>query len=350
VKLDVAIVGAGFAGAATAFHLLRSGFSGTVGVFEREELPGVHASGLNASLVRQSEENPAIRRMMVDSVAAYRELAQEVGFSQVGSYLIGTRADLELLRDPQLIPAEWVTAQEICSCIPLLEGHRFEVGLWTPGDGVMDIARLLQFYLEGVRAGGGTVRFEAKVKAIEKTSEGFRLQVGGENIAATVVVNAAGAWAGEVAKLAGAVPPSMTAFKRHLFILEDVGPLDPRRPFVWNVSDGFYFRPESGGLLFCICDEIPYEKDFIPTVEPDVYDRLVEKVTGRLPRLEKARVRKVWAGFRVKTPHGGFCIGPAEDVTGFFWVAGLGGHGMGASWAVGRVAAEGIVSAYFGGS
>lgn len=347
MNADVAIVGGGFAGAATAYHLVRSGRKLRVVLFERETVPGTHASGRNASLVRQPEANPRIRRFAAASVAAYEERAEELGFVQCGSLLLGEAARLRELQDPGLVTSELWPPDRATARIPLLEGHAFEAALWTPTDGVMDIARLLDFYLDGARAEGCEIRLGCAVREIRRTGEGYLVETTEEPWKVPVVVNAAGAWANQLARSAGIAPLPMTAYKRHLFVLDGVAPLDPAWPFVWDVADGFYFRPESGGLLFCICDETPYEDDFEARVEADIYERMAEKVDRCLPRLREATVRRVWAGFRVKTPSEQFHLGPSDEAPGFFWVAGLGGHGMGASWEIGRTAAEMILKSYF---
>jgi D-arginine dehydrogenase len=115
--------------------------------------------------------------------------------------------------------------------------------------------------------------------------------------------------------------------------------LDAQRPFVWNLERNFYFRSEIGDLLFSICDEEPSES-LIETVSPDIAPRLAQLILSELPALREAVQKRVWSCFRTRTPDGSFVIGWDPQVTDFFWVAGLGGHGVGASWQVGRLAAE----------
>ncbi len=337
---DVIIVGAGFAGAATAYHLTRLVPSSRVLILEREDLPGYHASGRNASLVLQSVENPSIRRMVAASVAAYLRHREEIGFAPVGSYLLGSESQLERLRDPGTVESRLLDRDSVCRRVPLLEGHRFETALFTAADGVMDISRLLDFYLQGARRQGAELRLKTAVRACRRTAEaGWRVDVGGTELGARLLVDAAGAWAGELASAAGVRPLPMTSFKRHLFILD--GPCTkPDWPFVWSVDRGFYFRPESGGLLFSICDEEPASSGYVQTVTPGISERLAELVDAELPSLAEARQRQVWSCFRTKTPHGGFHLRWADDCPDFLWVAGLGGHGMGASWQVGLQAAQ----------
>ncbi|GAB4118357.1 MAG: FAD-dependent catabolic D-arginine dehydrogenase DauA [Acidobacteriota bacterium] len=340
---DVIIVGAGFAGAATAYHLTRLSPSTRVLILEREEVPGFHASGRNASLVLQSVENPRIRRMVAQSVAAYLRHRDEVGYTPVGSLLLGSQSQLERLRDPETVESHLLDQHSVCRRVPLLEGHRFEAALSTPSDGVMDISLLLEFYLNGARQDGFKLHLRTEVRACGWTREsGWTVSWDGGELRAPLLVNAAGAWANELASAAGVGPLPMTSFKRHLFILD--GPkADPDSPFVWSVDRGFYFRPESGGLLFSICDEEPAQSGFVPTVTPGISERLAELIEAELPALSEARQRQVWSCFRTKTPHGEFHLGWADDHPDFLWVAGLGGHGMGASWQVGLRAAQLLV-------
>ncbi len=94
MKTDIVIVGAGFAGASTAFHLSQH-FSGSILLIEKEECPGFHASGRNASQLRQSTTNRDIRRVLAASHQAYDRLREEVGFQSHGSLLLGKQDHLE---------------------------------------------------------------------------------------------------------------------------------------------------------------------------------------------------------------------------------------------------------------
>ena len=341
MQTDVLIIGSGFAGAATAFHLGEI-FDGSVRVIEKEDVPGFHASGRNASLLLQSVAHPEVRAIAAKSRVAYSERAELVGYRPVGSLQLGTADQLEPLRQPDLIQSEFRDPDEVRRLIPILEGHGFDTALWTPSDGVIDISRLLQFYLEGARNCGCYLDLMRKVTAIERIGSHFRVETTDGAIEAGVVVNAAGAWAREVSELAGVTPLPTASYKRHLFVLENVPGTDCDWPFVWSLAQNFYFRPESGGLLFSICDEELANGGFIPNVTPDISEDLAQLIASHLPALEEALQRQVWACFRTKTPGGGFHLGWSTELEGFYWVAGLGGHGMGASWEVGRIAAQSI--------
>ena len=337
VKTHVLIVGAGFAGASTAFHLSQ-GLSESILVIEKEEIPGFHASGRNASLVLQSTQNSHIRQAVAASRRAYEKHAAEVGFKQHGSLLIGRKALLEETRQPELIASEYRDPTEVTRQISVLKDHDFEAALWTPSDGVMDIASLLQFYIQGARDRNVEFRFDCPLLDVTGTGP-YQVETSQGTIEADYLIDAAGAWISRVAHMADAANLELAPMKRHLFVLDDVPDLDPGQPFVWSLSENFYFRPESGGLLFSICDE---EKSLSlePTVSPEISQSLAELVWLQLPVLREATQREVWSCFRTRAPDNSFVIGWDTRWDHLFWVGALGGHGMGASWEIGRLAAE----------
>lgn len=339
--IDVLIIGAGFAGASTAFHLSRNSDLSVI-VLEKEELPGYHASGRNASLVLQSVAEPKIRRLLASSRHHYSRLAEKIGFKPCGSLLLGDSRQLEQVRD-EAIESSLLTRQEVIDRVPILEGHSFYSALWTPSDGVMDISRLLTYYLQEARNRGTRVQCNNAVTRIEGKGP-FRVHTAAGTIEAAAVVNAAGAWALSVARMARASSPVLNAYKRHLFVLDRVDSIDPDWPFVWSLDRNFYFRPESGGLLFSICDEELETDNFEQNVSDGISERLAELIWDELPLLHNTVQRRVWSCFRTKTADGLFRIGPDPHLESFYWVAGLGGHGMGSSWEVGRKAAQAVLA------
>ena len=105
------------------------------------------------------------------------------------------------------------------------------------------------------------------------------------------------------------------------------------------MTHDIYFRPEADGLLLCACDqeELPPGD---PPVNGSVQELLAEKIERHMPALSEVNIGRSWAGFRTLTPDGRFVIGWDEHIESLFWVAGLGGHGMTTSSAVGELAAE----------
>ena len=111
---------------------------------------------------------------------------------------------------------------------------------------------------------------------------------------------------------------------------------------MWDETHGLYFRPESGGLLLSPCDETDYAPGDVAS-DPAAAGHLAEKLARWMPRLAGVAVRRTWAGLRTLAPDSHFVIGEDPVRRGFFWCAGLGGHGVAASAAAGRLAADAVL-------
>ena len=349
ISCECAIIGAGFAGAATAYHLTRRGMSDVL-LLEQESIPGFHSSGRNAAMIRQCVPDPAVAQLARDGAAFLRNLPGDwpvpVQFKPNGSLLLGKGDGWQKLKrdgeeDRKLgINVEFWTPEQARRRVPVLQDAEFDGAVWSDSDGIIDIHALLSGYLKAATARGARVRYGIKVQAIERSGRShLKLSSGDDEIEAGIVVNATGAWANVIGRLAGAAELPLRPCRRHLFVSGPLKLADPTWPFVWDVSHDIYFRPEGEGLLLCACDqsELPPGD---PPVDPTMQEILAEKIHRHIPALSTVSISRSWAGFRTLTADGRFIIGWDPQVEGFFWVAGLGGHGVTTSSAVGALAAE----------
>lgn len=342
------IIGAGFAGAATAYHLSRRGATDIL-LLEQEAIPGFHSSGRNAAMIRQCVSDPALLALTRDGSRFLRDLPADwpepVQYRQNGSLLLGSgegwaklKRDAELSRGVGVEMELWTPAQAKRR-VPVLQDAEFDGAAWCGADGVLDIHALLSGYLKAAAAKGARIRYGGAVRSIRAAEDGLIVAVKGETIKAKVVVNACGAWANGVARMAGAAELPLRPCRRHLFVSPPLDWVDRGWPFVWDVSHDIYFRPEGEGLLLCACDqtELPAGD---PPVDDAVKELLAEKIERYMPGLSNVSISRGWAGFRTLSSDGRFAIGWDNKVKGFFWVAGLGGHGVTTSAAVGALAAD----------
>jgi glycine/D-amino acid oxidase-like deaminating enzyme len=347
---DAVIVGAGFAGTATARHLVRAGVRRVV-LLEREPTPGRHASGLNAGMARQNSIPERLLPLAVESVAALRHATSDEGiplFRRTGSLILGDAAAAPGLREGTRamraagLGASWLDAAAVGERMPLVRDGDFEGGVYCPDDGVVEIGAALQHLLRLATTGGTALLTGQALTGVEVAGGRVRaVLTDRQRIETPVVVNAAGAWAGAVGALAGGVPVPLRPCRRHLVLSGPVAGLDPEGPFVWDVSHEVYFRPERPGLLLSPCDEDEWEPgDVAP--DPGALELLARKLADHYPRLVSLEPVRSWAGLRTLTPDGGFAIGRDPRVEGLIWCAGLGGHGMTVSHAAGRLAAEAV--------
>ena len=352
MALDAAkfvIIGAGLAGMATAYRLALRGETRVV-VLEKEQFPGMHSSGRNAAMIRQVVGDRDILKLASMGAEFFNGRAKgwqaPPPFRRNGSLLVASgKAWQKLLADASAARKEGVEFQQwdpvqIEESVPCTRGGRFDGGIFCPGDGVTDTDGLINGYYQAAKARGVALLTECEVGAIAiekgrvkgvETSRGF--------IRGGTVVNAGGPWASKVAGLAGALKIEFTPLRRHLYY---TGPLDWARedwPYVWDIANEVYFRPESAGLLLSPCDESP-ARPAIPNVDPAVEETLAAKLAISFPGLLEVPVARAWAGLRTFAPDRKFVIGWDPIVKGFYWVAGLGGHGVTTSPAVGELAAD----------
>lgn len=330
---EVAIIGGGIAGLSLAHHLVQTGQQGVV-LLEREDQPGTYASGHNAAVARSltgRDEHTAL------TVEGRRRLA-EAGLMTAGGGLLASaeRGPLEAF---EAEAARHGVAVRRAEGIPL-PGLRAAEHLAIPGDGVIDIAGLLRACAEGARAGGADLRLGCAVRGLRATGEGFELDTDRGPLRAKALAIAAGAWAGELGRMAGS-RIAFTPLRRSLVWSSAAHP--PQEPWAWWVDRPFYLRPESGGLLMCPCEEVSValpSRGRQPDTDPAVLEGLYASLRELAPHLADRPVTRYWTGLRTFAPDRRFVIGWDPWNPRLFWSAGLGGHGMTSGLAVGQLAAD----------
>lgn len=348
--VDIAIIGAGFAGAATSYFLYQGGLTDGV-VLEAEELPGTRASGLNAALGRQIITDPEFRGMAMTGMQFLRH--PPFGFSDNplvdsrGSLLLFSATDrdkgaqlAEASRRDGLQVAQW-TAEQLHHRYPFVKD--VDSALLTPSDGLIDIHTLLYAYLRPAQHAGRVVT-NARVQKLTHDGDMWTITTTAGEFRARVVVNAAGAWAGAIAQMAGAEDIPLQVRRRHLFVSAPTPQLDTATPFIWDVSHGYYFRPESGGIMFSACDEAITSPDDAYREAPEVQSLLLTKLQRYCPAFANLPIAHYWAGARTFAPQDRLLVRWDSKAPAFFWIAGLGGHGATCSAAIGQRAARLIAS------
>lgn len=344
IACDVVVIGAGFAGAAVAHHLTRLGIRDVL-IVEQEATAGVHSSGRNAAMARQTAVPGGVAPLAEEGVrflsAPPEDFEGRSLLRACGMLVLADGDQAGALR--AAAPERWIEREGVERRVPATRGGAFAGGVWGPEDGVVDIAALLHGLLSAARARGARLLVAHRVTAI-RTQGGRIVEVETDraSIATRAVVNAAGAWAARLGALAGATAMPLRACRRHLFLTAPLDWVDRSWPIVWDVSHGFYFRPEPPGLLLSPCDETEHVPG-IPPPDPAAAELLARKLAQFAPRLAELRPARSWAGLRVLTPDGRFVLGRDPRLEGFFWCAGLGGHGMTAGVAVGRIVAESVL-------
>ncbi|KAB7644128.1 NAD(P)/FAD-dependent oxidoreductase [Polymorphobacter fuscus] len=347
MTFDIAIIGAGIAGASLAWSLGRqSGGRLRVALIEMESAPGYHTTGRSAAFWVESYGGPGVVPLSRASRAFFME--PPPGFA--AAPLLSPRPGLTVAPPDDAGDLDTLAAAfdaggtvyrrldaEALTAWPILKPEWRTRGLFEPDSYDIDVAALHQGYLRGVDGWKPAVITDAAVSAIARDGDGWTLATRAGPITATIVVNAAGAWADGVAALAGARPLGLQPLRRTMAVLAIDPPPPADLPVVFDARGRFYCKPDGGRLWLSPHDETP---DVPHDVRPDemdlavVIDQFEQASTARVVRLDSS-----WAGLRTFAPDRLPVFGWDGAVAGLFWCAGQGGFGIQTAPAAGQLCA-----------
>jgi len=335
---DIAVIGAGMAGASLAAELAPHA---RVLLVEAEDRPGYHATGRSAAFWEECYGGPEVVPL---TLASGRYLREHGMLSPRGALYIG-RAEDEAKIDAFMrrfagsgASIERFGQAALAERIPgIRPGWVQAIG--EPACADIDVAALHQHYLARVRQAGVALVCRARLEAAEREGEGWRLDLGRAGEArARVIVDAAGAWADAVAETAGARPLGVQPLRRTVAQLRTSPPPPADLPLVLDISGAFYFKPEHGKLWLSPHDETPCPACDAAPEELDValaIDRFENVVDWRIEAVEHK-----WAGLRSFAPDRLPIYGFDARVPGLFWFAGQGGFGIQTAPAAARLGAQ----------
>jgi D-arginine dehydrogenase len=337
---DILVIGAGIAGSSVAAELAARA---NVILLERESQPGYHATGRSAAFFEPGYGNSVARGMTALSEAFFRRPPEDftdVELIRPRDCLFVARQDQldalesQLLENPAL---ERISAAEARAAMPLLAADYVAAALKQGGGGDLDVDAILQGYLRLFRRRGGVLQTDTEVVAIERCGGNWEVETSRETFRAPLLVNAGGAWADEIATLAGPGALGLQPLRRTALLIDVPGDLDGGDwAMVGDIEETFYFKPDAGQLLISPADETPAPASDAGPEELDValaVDRF-ERVTGT--RVQ--RVNHRWAGLRTFAPDRSFVVGFDPRAAGFFWLAGQGGYGVQSAPALSQLA------------
>ena len=346
LEVDFLVVGGGIAGASVGYFLAPHG---RVAVLETEAQPGYHSTGRSAALFSETYGPPQARALSRASRAFLEHppagLAEYPILTPRGVLLVG---DPDRPHEVQQALAEIrdaagqvrrVSAAEAVARVPVLRPERTGDCLMEPDASDIDVHSLHQGLLRGLRAHGATLHGNAAVRAIERPpGGGWRVQAGSLSVRAGVLVNAAGAWADEVASLAGVRPIGLVPKRRSAFTFAPPAGLQVRDwPLLIALDESWYVKPDAGVLLGSPANADPVAPHDVQPEELDIalaIDRIERATT-----LSIRRPLRTWAGLRSFVADGEMVGGPAPDAPDFCWVAAQGGYGIQTCAAMGEACA-----------
>lgn len=327
-RADIVVIGGGIAGISAAAELAKSA---TVTVLETEPQIGHHSTGRSAAIFILNYGNATLRALNALALPALQGglLGQSV-LSPRGELLLATEEDLPEL-EAYMEGAEGVvrvTTQEALELVPILKPERIVAGGYEEDAPGIDVDMLLQGCVRLLRSRGGSIRTGAQVRGLRAEGAGWRVTTGEDEISAGIVVNAAGAWADEVAALAGLRRIGLQPMRRSAVIMPVPAAIGPYKhwPLFASAAESWYAKPEATGLMISPADEDPVDPH---DAWPD--DMVIAEGLYRFEQMVNlpiARPSHSWAGLRSFVADRSPVCGFDPHARGFFWLAGQGGYGV----------------------
>ncbi len=336
-QANVVIVGGGIIGASIAWHLAKEGTRDVV-LVEREAVLGVGSTRAAAGGIRAQFSSEINIRLSVPSIERFEAFSREMDchapFHQNGYLWVATQdAHLEAFRRNVAlqnrcgVPSRLLTREEVAERAPWLKQDDVLGAAFSPKDGYASPADFLAGYESQARKRG--VRIETGFEVTEVMVQDGRVRgvrSADAEIRSGIVINACGAWAGELGRRAGVDVPVLP-YRRQVFVTQPFPKMPNNIPLTIDYATGLYLHSESGGFLLGWSD--PEEpSSFSRVTDERCLEKIIDLATRRVPLLEEAEILRGWAGLYETTPDHHPILGEAPEVKGFWLAVGFSGHGF----------------------
>jgi sarcosine oxidase, subunit beta len=353
---DVVIIGAGIVGSSIAYHLTAAGCRNVL-VIERESSTGKGSTGKSMGGVRAQFSMPVSIQMSLYSIPFYASFEDRLGFpcdyrpqgylfcATSEHHMAYLRANFAQQVKMGLKNVRLVEGVEIRSMFPQLGGDDIIGGSFCSTDGFVDPYSAMNGFMAWACDHGVTLWKNTTITAIERDANGVaRVKTTRGDVAARKVVNCAGAWAAEVAALAGIALP-VQPLRRMLVPSEPFDEFPHTAPMIVDMSNGFHFRPEARGFLLAWNDPVE-TPGFKTEFDPGFIEKILTRAADRVPCFANLPInpKRAWAGLYEMTPDHHPILGEAPGVPGFFLANGFSGHGVMHAPATGKILSDLILT------
>jgi sarcosine oxidase subunit beta len=353
---DAVIVGGGIVGSSIAYHLTAAGCRNVL-VIERETSQGKGSTGKSMGGVRAQFATPVNIQMSLYSIPFYAAFEETLGYpcgyraqgylfmATRESHMTYLRANLERQVALGLKTARLVSADEIRKSYPQLRGDDILGGSFCSTDGFVDPYSAMNGFMSWAADHGARVWKNTAVTGIKvERTRVTALETTRGTVETHTVVNAAGAWAAEIASMAGVELP-VVPLRRMLVPTEPFDQFPHTAPMIIDMTNGFHFRPESLGFLLAWND--PEETPGFKTeFEPSFIEKVLTRAADRVPVFENVAVnpKRAWAGLYEVTPDHHCILGAVDEVRGFYLANGFSGHGVMHAPSTGKILSDLILT------
>lgn len=348
-RANVVIVGGGIIGASIAYHLAKAGTRDVV-LLERELVLGSGSTSAAAGGIRAQFTSEVNIRLSAASLPRFENFSKEMDchapFLQNGylwlattpEHLAAFRRNIAL-QNSLGVQSRLLDRDQVAALVPWARLDDVLGAAYHDKDGYASPADFVTGYETRARALGAKIVTGFEVTEI-LTRQG---RVAGVRSAdfewqSGIVINACGAWAGLMGKLAGVEIP-IQPYRRQVFVTKPFPKIPNNIPMTIDTATGIYMHSESGGLLLGWSD--PDEpSSFNRTTDEQCMEKVVSLAMDRVPLLEEAEILRGWAGLYETTPDHHPILGEAPELRGFYIAAGFSGHGVMHAPATGQILAE----------
>ncbi|MDJ1016793.1 MAG: FAD-dependent oxidoreductase [Paracoccaceae bacterium] len=330
--MRVIVIGGGIAGASAAAHIAPVA---NVTLLEGESDLGYHASGRSAAMFEENYGSAPVRALSKASKPTH----EDVGVLNArGILMVALPDEVDVfLRDLGGMGMAEIDVGEARARIPILHEDIVRAAIHE-GASDLDTDNLLQHFVRIARDHSARVVTGKRVSRIEGAGP-FCVEANGEIFEADVIVNAAGAWADQIAEMAGVAPQGLTPLRRSVARMQAPGGHDARDwPMIFGPGEDWYAKPDAGAWIVSPAEEDPSEP-----MDAWADDMVIAEGIARYERhvsLPVTRVETTWAGLRTFAPDRSLVIGQSGGLDGFFWMAGQGGYGFQTAPAAGQLLAD----------
>lgn len=331
---DFIVIGGGIAGVSVAYELSKQA---SVALIEREMAPAFHSTGRSAAVISENYGPLGWQALVTASRNFFETLP--AGFAdhpllhRIGAlYLAAAEEEAGLVASSEELSRRQVLhrllpADEARALCPVVRTDGFSLALLEPGCADIDVHALVQGYLRLGKAAGLQTLLSTEAISLVRRDGLWHVAVSGTTMMARSVINAAGAWADDLARCAGVQPKGLQPHRRTAITFDPPADADVRTwPMTFDTAETWYFKPEAGRVMVspvdktatAPCNAAPEEFDIAVAI-----DRIERATTMTVPR-----VHSKWAGLRTFAPDSQPVIGTDPDEPSFIWLAGQGGNGV----------------------
>lgn len=341
---EIIIIGGGILGTSIAYHLAERGQKNII-LLEKEYLCE-GSTGLSVGGFRQQFSTPANILLSQETLRQFKNFPEkfgvEIDMHQVGYLFLSTKQKkwLELMKGVNIqreysVPVEILKPEDIGYRWSFLNTEDLKGGTFCAEDGYADPFMIAMAFAKAAKGKGVLIQEKTRVDGIQIENNRVRgVTTSRGRISGSCLINVAGPWAGEVARMAGLELP-VNPFRRQVFAVTLPEALPIPVPMIINIDNRHYFRGESKGILTGMSD-LSEPPSFKLQTDTTFMHKVVEQLVFRAPIMSESKMVRGWAGLYAITPDENPIIGKIEEIDGFYCAVGFSGHGFQHGPAVGR--------------